>query len=96
VGIGVEAVISDSDLAFVGDMGSHSGDELQIIHRLLLYVVLTVPVADLAVGLQERQPLQRKHRPDHVFAHPLGFRLRLSSHPAVDVEARVTPGENSL
>jgi len=31
VGVSVEAVISDSDLALVGDMGCHPGDELQVI-----------------------------------------------------------------
>jgi len=36
VGIGVKAVVADHDLAFVRNMGSDSGDELQIVHRLLL------------------------------------------------------------
>jgi hypothetical protein len=34
VGIGIEPVIPDRDLAFIGDVGRRPGDELQIIHRL--------------------------------------------------------------
>ena len=33
---------------------------------------------------------------DHVFSHPLGLRLRLGPHPAVDIEADVPPGQNAL
>jgi len=36
MGVGVEAVLSDRDLALVGNVGSHPGDELQIIHHLRL------------------------------------------------------------
>jgi len=60
VGVGVEAVITDSDLAFVGDMRGHPCDELQIIHRLLLGAVLVITIADLPLRFQERQPLQRE------------------------------------
>jgi len=84
VGVGVEAVITDSDLAFVGDMRGHPGDELQIIHRLLLGAVLVITIADLPLRFQERQPLQREHRSDHVLSHPLGLRLGLGPHSAVD------------
>jgi len=42
VGISVQAVVTDHDLPFVGDVGGHPGDELQIVHRLLFNVVLTV------------------------------------------------------
>jgi hypothetical protein len=31
MGVGVEAVISHRDLAFIGDMGSDPGDELQVV-----------------------------------------------------------------
>jgi hypothetical protein len=48
MGIGVEAVISDSDLALVGNMGSHSGDELQVVHPLGLSGFFPVPVGDSA------------------------------------------------
>jgi hypothetical protein len=34
VGIGIKAVVADHDLTLVRNMGSDSGDELQIIHRL--------------------------------------------------------------
>ena len=57
---GVQVVISDSDLGFVRDVRGHAGDELQIIHRLLLGAVLAITIADLALRLDKRQPLQRK------------------------------------
>jgi hypothetical protein len=55
-----------------------------------------VAVAGLALGLQERQPLEREERPDHVFSHPLGLDLCLGPDQAVDVETGVRPGENPL
>ena len=67
VGIGVEAVVSQSDLAFVGNMGRDPGDELQVVHPLLLRAVPPQAMTDLALGFQERQPLQGEKRPDHVF-----------------------------
>jgi len=96
VGVGVQPVLTDHDLALVGNVRGHPGDKLQIIHRLLVGRVLTVSVTDLAFGLQKRQPLQRKHRPEHVLPHPLGLYLRLGPHQAVDIEAGVWPGENAL
>lgn len=48
VGVGVEAVVSHGDLAFVGDMGSGQGDELQVIHPLRLFGLFPIPVADLS------------------------------------------------
>jgi len=44
VGVGVEPIIADHHLPLVGDMGCHSRNELQIIHRLLLRVDPPVPV----------------------------------------------------
>jgi hypothetical protein len=82
-------------LAFVRDVRGHAGDELQIIHHLLFGAVLAITIADLALRLDKRQPLQRKQRPDHVFAHPLGLRLGLSTHAAMHGESRVAPGENA-
>jgi hypothetical protein len=67
VGVGIEAVISHGDLAFVGDMGSHPGDELQVVHRLGLFGLFPVLVAELACLFIERESLQGKQRPDHVF-----------------------------
>jgi hypothetical protein len=49
LGVGVQAVIADHDLALVGDMGRHPGDELQIVHPLELGAV---PVADPAFAFQ--------------------------------------------
>ncbi len=48
--------------AAIGNMRSHPADELQIIHCLLFLGVPTVPVTDLALGFQKRQPLQREKR----------------------------------
>ena len=73
VGVGVQAIVPNHDLPLVGDMGGHPGDELQIIHRLLVGRVLTVSLPDLALWLQKRQPLQRQDRSDHALSHPLGF-----------------------
>jgi Raf kinase inhibitor-like YbhB/YbcL family protein len=39
MGIGVEAVITDHNLSLIGDVGSDTGYELQIIHRLFLGVI---------------------------------------------------------
>jgi hypothetical protein len=77
------------------NLRGHPGDELQIVHLLELGALLAVPVTDLALGFQKRQPLQGEHRPEHVLPHPLGLWLRLGQDQAVDVEAGVRPGENS-
>ena len=77
-------------------MGCRSHDELRIVHRLLLRAVLAMPIIDLALLLQEEEALRREERPDHVFTHPLGLRLRLGPHQAVNIEAGVPPGENAL
>jgi hypothetical protein len=45
VGIGVKAIIADHDLALVGSVRGHPGNELQIIHRLLFGGVLAVAIA---------------------------------------------------
>ena len=47
VGIGVEPVVADHDLALVGDVRDHPGDELQVVHPRELGAVGAVPVADL-------------------------------------------------
>ena len=65
--VGLEAVISCRDLALVGNMGSDSGDELQVIHPLHLLAVFPIPIADLTLFLREREPLQGQQRADHVF-----------------------------
>jgi len=94
MGVGVEAVISHRDLALVGNMGGHPGNELQIIQPLHLLGVFPVPVADLAF-LFKREAFQRKHRPDPVLAHPLGLCLGLGPDPAVNIEPYVPPGISS-
>jgi len=37
VGIGVQPILADGDLAVVRDMRSDPGDELQVVHPLLLF-----------------------------------------------------------
>jgi len=49
LGIGVQAVITDRDLAVIGNTRSHPGDELQVVHRLLLGTVLAPTIVDLAL-----------------------------------------------
>lgn len=85
VGIGVEAVISDCDLAFIRDMGSDPGDELQVVHPLHLRVLFPILVADLACLFIEGEAFQGKERPDHVLSHALGFFLCLGPDAAVNI-----------
>jgi hypothetical protein len=74
MGVSVEAVISHRDLALVGNMRGHPGDELQVVHPLLVSFVFPIPVADLSPLFIEREAFQGKERPDHVFSHPLGLK----------------------
>jgi len=53
MGIGVEAVVADHDLALVGDVGGHPGDELRIVHPLQLSCAFPISVADLKNLLTE-------------------------------------------
>ena len=96
LGIGVESVIADRDLALIGNMGRHPGDELQIVHPLHLGAVVAVPVADPALMLEKRQVVQGQDRPDHVLPDPLGLGLGPGPHPAMDIESRVPPGKDPL
>lgn len=64
VGVSVEAVISDCDLAFIRDMGSDPGDELQVVHPLHLMVLFPILAADLACLFIEGEAFQGKERPD--------------------------------
>jgi hypothetical protein len=43
VGIGVEAVITHRDLSLIRDMGSHPGDELEVVHPLHLFGLFLEP-----------------------------------------------------
>jgi len=51
--IGVQAIVTNHHLALVGDMRGHPGDELQIIHHLLLRAVPAPAIADLGPLLQK-------------------------------------------
>jgi hypothetical protein len=75
VSVGIEPVIPDHDLAFIGDVGRDPGDELQIIHRLQFRAVLTMTVANFALMFQKQEAAQRQDGPDHVFPDPLGLKL---------------------
>jgi len=44
VGIGVEAVISDSDSSLVGNVGGDPGNELQLVHPFHLFWLFPIPV----------------------------------------------------
>jgi hypothetical protein len=57
MGVRVEAVVTDHDLAFVGNMRSHPSDKLKIIHRLLLGAFLAIAVTNFALWFQKCQPL---------------------------------------
>ena len=85
--IGIEAKVTDHDLAFVGDVRGYPGDKLLIIHPLQIFGFFSILVAYLALRLIKRESLERKHRTDHVFAHPLGLLLGGNFDLAVDREA---------
>jgi hypothetical protein len=55
VGVGIGPVVTEHDLAFLGDVGRHPGDELEIVHPLELPALGAAPVADLALRLEERK-----------------------------------------
>ena len=94
MGVGVQPVIPDHHLALVGDVRGHPGDKLQIIHRLQLGGLPAPVVADLPLTVQEQEPLQGQHRPDHIFSDPLGLGPGLHPDPAVNIETRMAPGED--
>jgi hypothetical protein len=53
-------------------------------------------VAELALWLRKREPLEGKERSDHVFAHALGLLSGGSFDLAVDGEAGVAPPHDLL
>ena len=53
VGIGIKAVVTNHHLTLIGNMGGHSGNKLQVIHRLCLSTVLQLPKADLILITHE-------------------------------------------
>ena len=83
LGVGVEPVIADHDLALVGDVGSDPGNELQIIHRLQLSRLPAPPVANFALALQKQAAVQRHDGPDHAFSHALSLEFGPDTDPAV-------------
>ena len=55
-----------------------------------------VLIRDLASLFRKEEPLERKQRPDHVFADSLCIPLGCSPDLAVDVETGMAPSENLL
>ena len=94
--IGVKAIITDHDLTFIGDVGSHSSYELQIVHLLLFAFLIPILIAHLSFLYGKEEPLQRQQRSYHVFADSLCLFFGLSSDLTVDVETCVPPAENLL
>ncbi|MDH4220920.1 MAG: hypothetical protein OEW23_19350 [Candidatus Aminicenantes bacterium] len=80
----------------IGNMGSDSGDKLQMIHSFLLSSIFPVLAGDFASLLVKREPFERKREPDHVFTDSFCPLLRLSSDLAVDVETCVASEEDLL
>jgi len=72
MGIGVEAEITDRDLALVGDRGSRPGDELQVVHPLHLLGPFPIPITNASFLFIEGEALQGQERTNHVFSHSLG------------------------
>jgi hypothetical protein len=95
MGAGAEAVISDSDLALVGNMGSRSGDELRAFHPLGLSDFFPVPVGDSAFPFIQGEALQGQQRPGHILSHPLSLSFCPAPDAAMDIKAGVAPGEEA-
>jgi hypothetical protein len=51
MGVGIEAEVTNRDLALVGNMGDNPGDKLQVVHSLRLFSLFPILVADLACPL---------------------------------------------
>lgn len=93
MGVSIEAVITHRDLAFVRNMGSCPGDELEVVHPFGLFGFFPIQVADLDCVFVEAEPLQGQRRTEHVISHPLGLGLCFSPDPAMDIESRMAQGE---
>ncbi len=60
--MGAKPVAADRDLALVGYVGRHPGDELQAVCPLELGAVVAVPVANPPPALQKGEALKGQHR----------------------------------
>jgi len=58
MGVGVQPIISHRDLPLVGDVGGHPGNELQVVHPLLLFSLFPLSVAEPAALFIEGEALQ--------------------------------------
>jgi hypothetical protein len=58
MGVSAEAVVSDGDLALVRDMGSHPGNELQVVHTFEIFGLFALPVDDPAFPFIQGEAFQ--------------------------------------
>jgi len=71
--MGAQRPRNQPDLAFVGNMGGHPGDELEVVHPLDFFALFPISVAEFPLLFIEREALQGKGRPNHVLSHLLGL-----------------------
>jgi hypothetical protein len=76
LGLEVEFEMVD-DLSLIGDVESHSGYELKIVHPLLVGSIFPVPVGNFACAPIKREALEREQRTDHVFSYALSINIAL-------------------
>ena len=60
VGVGVETVITDGDLALVGDMRGYPGNELQVVHPQVYMAAMTPGVSALPVTTSKYRVNERR------------------------------------
>jgi len=60
VGVGVETVITDGDLALVGDMRGYPGNELQVVHPQVYMAAMTPGVSALPVTTSKYRINERR------------------------------------
>jgi len=73
--VGGEAVVSDGNLAFIGDTEAHLDDELQVIHPFQLFGALPISVANFLLLFIKGEELQGKQWRAHLPAHRQGLSL---------------------
>ena len=96
MGIGVEAVVTDHDMAFVRNMRGYPGYELQIVHLLLVFTVLVILIANLPFRLIKGEALEGEKRAYHIFSYSFSLFIGFRSDLAVYFESGILPAENPL
>jgi len=84
------------DLSLIGDVRSHPGYKLKIVHPLLVGLSLAMPIGNFACSLIKGEVSEGEKGPDHVFSDSFCLSFGLSSDLAVDVETCVAPVEDFL